>query len=188
MVRAASRALGFAFTLLLLASPALAGSDTASGTLVPGGPTIDPVAIISTPNCTGAVVAFAALYGLEPLSVGASGTYHVDEPGTESAVYILQGSFDPAAVVDTCIAASNTNPIAFDVALSAGVQYYAVVIEDTFTQDGMDYTLTVSGPGEVSLGFASLVEIPTLSTWGVGALVLLLAGVAFLALRRHARA
>lgn len=188
MVRAASRPRSFALALLLLASPALAGTDTASGTLVPGGPTINPVAIISTPTCTGAVVVFAALYGLQPLSVSAAGTYHVDEPGTESAVYILQGSFDPADVAGTCIAASNTNPLTFDVALSSGVQYYAVVIEDTFTQDGMDYTLTISGPGEVTLGFASLIEVPTLSTWGLGLLGLLLASFAFVALRRRLRA
>lgn len=188
MIRATSRVHCLAFILLLLASPALAGSDTASGTLVPGGATINPVPLITTPNCTGGTTVFAALAAVQPLAVGASGTYHVDEPGTESAVYILQGSFDPANVVGTCYAASNTNPISFDVTLSAGVQYFAVVIEDTFAQDGMDYTLTVSGPGAVSLGFASLVEIPTLSTWGLGLLGVLLAGFAFVALRRRLRA
>lgn len=173
--------------LSLLALPALAGSDTVTGTLVPGGPTLSQVGIISTPNCTGAYTAFAVLYGLAPLQVGTSGTYQVDEPGSTSAVYILQGSFDPDAVAATCIAASNTNPISLGVVLTAGVQYFAVVIDDTFEQGGLDYTLTVSGPGTVSLGFASLVEIPTLSAWGLVALVLLLTSVAFLALRRRAR-
>lgn len=188
MVRCPMRALAVALASFLVGLPALAGSDTVSGTLVPGGATIDPVAIISTPNCTGATVDFAALVDVAPLAVGADGTYHVDEPGAESAVYILQDSFDPTDVAGTCYAASNTNPISFDVTLSAGVQYYAVVIEDTFAQDGMSYTLTVSGPGAVSLGFASLVEVPTLTSWGLALLGLFLAGAAAMVLRKRVRA
>ncbi len=176
----------FALVALAAVLPANAQySETVSGSLVPGGPTIPRVGIISTPNCTGAYVEFAALFAAYPLAVGADGTYNVDEPGTESAVYVLEGSFDPEAVAATCIAASNTNPISLDVSLTAGTQYFLVVIEDTFTQDGMDYALTVSGPGSVAFSIPTPLAIPTLSTWSLGLLSLLLAAAGFVALRRR---
>lgn len=176
----------FALAALAAVLPANAQfSNSVSGSLVPGGPTIPRVGIISTPNCTGAYVEFAALFAAYPLAVGADGTYTVDEPGSTSAVYVLEGSFDPEAVAATCIAASNTNPINFGVALTAGTQYFVVLIDDTFAQGGLDYTLTVSGPGSVAFSIPTPLAIPTLSTWSLGLLSLLLAAAGFFALRRR---
>lgn len=181
------RAFCLALLLLVPCTPAMAGtfSETVTGTLVPGGPVLPQTGIISTPNCTGAYVAFAVLYAVQPLIVAETGSYHFDEPGAESAVYILHDAFDPANVADNCTAASNTNPISLDVALTSGVQYYVVVIEDTFAQDGMDYTLTVSGPGAITLGIPSAIEVPTLSDWSLGLLALVLASLAVFAMRRR---
>lgn len=129
-----------------------AGSASVSGTLTPGGAVIPTVATISTPICNGGSVAFPVLYAAYPFTVDADGSYTVAEPGTESAVYVYAGSFDPANPVANCIAASNTNPISLPVNLTAGAPYILVVIEDTFAQDGMSYSLTVSGPGSVNFG------------------------------------
>ena len=59
------------------------------------------------------------------------------------------------------------------------------MIEDTFAQDGMDYTLTVSGPGAITLGIPSAIEVPTLSDWSLGLLALVLASLAVFAMRRR---
>jgi hypothetical protein len=161
-----------ALVLLLMAivcavvvTAVFAGSASVSGTLTPGGATVSQVAIISTPNCTGAYVAFAALYAAYPFTVDVDGLYTVTEPGTESAIYISSGSFDPAFPAANCIAASNTNPLNFSVALTAGTTYVVAVIEDTFAQDGMSYNITISGPGNVTFGSADCpYPLPTGST------------------------
>jgi hypothetical protein len=150
------RSLILFLTLLIIlsigATTTFAGSASVTGTLTPGGATEPQVAIISTPNCTGAYVAFSVLYAAYSFTVDADGVYTVTEPGTESAVYVYSGGFDPNFPATNCIAASNTNPISLPVALTAGTPYVVAVIEDTFAQDGMDYSLTVSGPGNVSFG------------------------------------
>ena len=122
-----------------------------NGLLIPGGPVEPQVAIISTPNCTGAYTAFSVLYRAYALKVDVAGVYTFDEPGSESAMYVYQGSFDPNFPATNCIAASNTNPLNLTVTLTAGVTYYVAVIEDTFTQDGMAYNITISGPGNIFL-------------------------------------
>lgn len=126
-----------------------AGSATFSGTLSPGGATESVVAQITTPNCTGGIVAFSVLYAAHPFTVDADGVYTFSEPGTESALYVYSGSFNPNSPVTNCVAASNSNPINLVVNLTAGTQYYVVVIEDTFEQDGMSYSINISGPGNI---------------------------------------
>ncbi len=152
------RYLSLILILLILlavgASVVFAGSASVSGTLTPGGPTGSAVAQISTPNCTGSTVAFTVLYAAYSFTVDTSGAYTVTESGTESAIYVYQGSFDPNSPATNCIAASNTNPHSLPVNLTAGTQYYVAVIEDSFAQDGMSYSITISGPGEVALGNA----------------------------------
>ncbi len=128
-----------------------AGSTTLSGTLTPGGATEPVVAQISTPNCTGGTAAFSVLYAVYPFTVDATGAYTFTEPGTESALYLYSGSFDPNSPATNCIAATNSNPLNLVVNLTAGTQYYVVVIEDTFAQDGMSYSINISGPGNIIL-------------------------------------
>ncbi len=141
----------FAVLLSVAAVVVYAGSLSFTGALTPGGATEPQVAQIVAPNCTGATVVFSVLYRAYPFVVDAAGSYTVTEPGTESAVYVYAGSFDPANPATNCIAASNANPINFSVALNPGTVYTAVVIEDTFEQDGLAYNLTISGPGNVTV-------------------------------------
>ena len=144
----------------IAATVVYAGSASVSGTLTPGGQQEPQVAIISTPNCTGGYTAFAVLYASYAFTVDADGVYTVTEPGTTSAVYVYQGSFDPALPASNCIAASNSNPINFTVALTAGTQYFVAVIDDTFAQTGLSYNITITGPGNVYLGSGASCTYP----------------------------
>jgi hypothetical protein len=146
------------------AHPALAGSYSVSGTLDSNSPTMPQTPIISTPNCTGAYAAFAVQYRSVAFTVTAPGTYTFTETASpNTAFYLYAGSFNPAAGAN-CIAASNTNPLNISYALATGTTYYLVVINDTFSQDPMNYVLTISGPGdiyEVGGGCDSQIAIPS---------------------------
>lgn len=131
------------------ASIVYAGSATFSGTLSPGGATEPIVAQITTPNCTGATVAFAVLYAVYPFTVDVTGAYSFTEPGTTTAMYVYAGGFDPAQPANNCIAATNSNPLNIVVNLTAGTQYYVAVIDDTFEQLGISYSINISGPGNI---------------------------------------
>ncbi len=137
---------------------ASAGNVTISGVLVPGGQTMPVVAIISTPNCTGATNPVAVLYAATSFTVDTDGTYTFSEPGTSSAVYLYAGTFNPANPVVNCVAASNSNPISFSYALTAGETYVVVVTDDTYEQPGISYALSISGPGEICLGGSCALE------------------------------
>ncbi len=150
------RRFGLILAVLALASLSLlnvpaasAGSFSFSGTLVPGGPALPVVALISTPNCTGGVNVYSVLYASRTFTVDTDGVYTFTEPGTESALYLYGGSFDPTNPAANCLAASNSNPLSFSYPLTVGTTYIVVVIEDTFTQDGMSYDVSISGPGAI---------------------------------------
>jgi hypothetical protein len=161
----------------------LAGTLNFTGTLTPGGPQEPQTALISTPNCNGAYIAFSILYQAFPFTVDTTGTYLFSEPGTDSAVYVYANSFDPSLPANNCIAASNTNPISgLSVNLTAGTQYYFVAVEDSFDQDGMSINGSVTGPGNIS---APLTNVPTLSELGIGMLSALLAVGALVIMRRR---
>jgi hypothetical protein len=113
------------------------------------------VALITTPDCTGAYGAVNVLYDAYEFSVDTSGSYTVSVlSGTgDTAFYLYDSTFHPGAAADNCIAASNAgNPQTVTEALTAGTRYIVAVIDDTFGQAGDTYTLTIDGPGEVSIG------------------------------------
>jgi hypothetical protein len=146
------------FVVLILATIAAgsvsAGSISIGGSVDPTDPTL-LVAIISTPNCTGGYGSVNVHYDLIHFQVDAAGNYTVNVlSGTgNTAFYLLQGSINTGAVADTCIAASNSgNPQTVTEPLSPGIDYYVVIIDDTFAQAGDTYTLTISGPGNPLLG------------------------------------
>ncbi|MBK9748391.1 MAG: hypothetical protein IPO91_16680 [Chloroflexi bacterium] len=141
----------FALLFSIAAVVVYAGSLSFTGTLTPGGQTESIVAGITAPNCNGSSVVFDVLYQAYQFQVDVPGSYTITEPGTESAIYVYSGTFDPANPLANCYAASNINPISLSVSLTAGTVYTLVVIEDSFAQDGMAYNLTISGPGNVSL-------------------------------------
>ncbi|MBX3066531.1 MAG: hypothetical protein KF726_26355 [Anaerolineae bacterium] len=158
-------ALVLVFVMLPL-EKASAGTATFSGTLVPGGPQEPQTALITTPNCSGGYVAFAVLYAAYSFSVDAGGLYTFTEPGVESAMYLYSGGFDPANPATNCVAASNTNPLNFSYNLVPGQTYYVAVIEDTFAQDGMSYSINISGPGNIITSSGCGISIPSGSVVG----------------------
>jgi hypothetical protein len=174
-----------AAVISVLAQAASAGTYNVAGTLTPGGPQEPQVAGISTPNCNGSYTAFAVLYQSFPFTVDTTGSYQFSESGLESAVYVYANNFNPSLPADNCIAASNTNPISgLSVNLTAGTQYYYVVIEDTFAQDGMSINGSISGPGNI-FGPAVAGTVPTMSEWGLISLSGLLALGGAFAMRRR---
>lgn len=178
------RAAAAGIVAVVVSASALAGSATFQGTLSPGGATEPETALITTPNCSGGTFVFAVLYRAYPFRVTAAGTYNVSEPGTESAVYVYDGPFNPAHPANHCLAASNGNPISLDVNLSPGVKYTLVIIEDSFAQDGMSYAMTLSGPGAIVQ--PSIAAVPALSAPLLALLALALAAGGWLGLRRRA--
>lgn len=138
--------------LAISAAPAFAGSASVSGTLTPGGATM-PVIFISSPNCTGQGVS-AVLYATHTLTVDTAGVYSINLPDDAAgafSLYLHSAGFNPAAGFPTCLAADNSGAIGFSFALAANTTYYVVPFDDTFAQLGGSYTLTISGPGNVSL-------------------------------------
>jgi hypothetical protein len=128
-----------------------------TGTLAPGGPTM-PVVAISTPNCTTQLTT-PVLYRAYPFTVDVGGTYTFTEPGTNDGLYVHAGAFDPDNSFPTCIAASNTNPINIGVNLVPGTSYTVVIFDDMFAQTGLDYTLTISGPGNIIAPCAGFTDV-----------------------------
>lgn len=145
-----------ALVLALPAVPASAASVSVSGSIDPAtSPSTPNTPQISTPNCTGLTV-FTIHYEIIPMVATATGAYTITEPGTNSAIVVTEGPADPAALNTNCIAASNSNPISLGVNLTAGTRYDIVVLDDTFTQAGLDYTVGVEGESTVALGTADL--------------------------------
>jgi len=135
--------------LALGARAVLAGSVNLSGSLTPGGAQLPQVAIITTPNCTGAYTAFSVLYAVYSFTVDVGGPYKFTEPAADTALYVYDGAFDPNLPADNCLAATNTNPLDIDVTLAPGTVYRVAVIDDTFAQAGLAYDIGISGPGNI---------------------------------------
>jgi len=156
-----------------------------NGIVSPASPQM-PVVIISTPNCAsqGATLVH---YDVQPFYVRTSGIYQISltDPLNETAFYVNSPTFDPASPFTTCVAASNSNPILFNVNLTANVPYFGVTTNDTFAQtQTIPYTLNITGPGAVVLGTPEALQLPVASTW---ALLALMAAMLVLAARAHRR-
>lgn len=177
--------------LLAVAVPmgAIAASVTVSGNLGPSDPVM-PVVFINPPDCTGQGTTLV-FYEAYPFTVDVSGSYNVigsSDAGIMS-FYLFSPSFDPINGFPTCIAGSNLEPPTVDEPLVAGVQYYAVPFDDSFDQAGGNYTLTISGPGNILIsGLANYVAVPTLSPWGGTLLAGALTLMALVWMRRRRRA
>ncbi|MBL8132730.1 MAG: PPC domain-containing protein [Anaerolineae bacterium] len=126
-----------------------AGSASVSGTLDGSEPKM-PVVFISSPNCTGQGAALVG-YDAYAFSVDAAGVYTLDlaDPSGNLSLYLMTADFNPAAAFPNCLAADNSGTISVSFALAANTTYYAVPFDDTFSQAGGSYTLTISGPGNV---------------------------------------
>lgn len=182
-----TRQLRVTAALLALCGGAIASAETQiiNGVIDSSDPTM-PVVFISDPDCTGQGVT-PVLYDVYAFTVGQTGVYSflLNSTGDFASLYLFSPTFDPMNGFPTCIAGANDNPPVFDEALTPGVQYYVVPFDDTFDQFGGDYQLTITGPGSIFVGNETDLEIPTLSPIGIIALVALLSGAAFLAIRRR---
>ena len=163
---------------------ALAATVTINGNLQPPSPTM-PVVFIASPLCTGQGVA-PVTYRVYPVHVTQSGIYTIDSTSVvgDTAIYLHEGSFDPAASFPTCVQADNAAPNQIVFNMNAGTDYFVVVIDDTFAQNTGLFTVVISGPGGILVG----TQIPTLSQWGMIILSTLLALGAIVAIRRGQRA
>jgi hypothetical protein len=171
--------------LLVSGGSASAQALTVNGTINQDSPAM-PVVFIITPNCT-AQGASLVHYNSIPFTVTAGGDYTVSLTSTDNnaSFYIYEIAFDPNDGLTNCIAGANSGtPKSVTEPLTAGVQYFAVPINDDFVQTlTIDYQLDFSGPGQIII--RSAMPIPTLSQWGLITLVTALAFLASLQLQRR---
>ncbi len=143
---------------------ARAGSTTLSGTISTSSPTHNPG---METGCTSLGGKWA--YNTHAFTVTASGSYTFKEAGTPLDAFIgLYGpSFNPALVSGTgsnCIASDRTT---FTVSLSTGV-HYILVVEPIHLGGAGAYSVSVSGPGDLSLeaGSSGATVVSHLSPYG----------------------
>jgi hypothetical protein len=140
----------------LAVAPSLATSPagavvmtTYTGELDSGDPTM-LVALFSSPVCTGGFGATDVHYEVIEFLDAVGGTYTFEEDAANTtvpiAMYIMEGSFDPLDPVPTCVAATNSNPLSISYDFVDGTDYYAVIIDDTFDQEGGDWAMQVTSP------------------------------------------
>ncbi len=139
-----------AISLTVSTFTAAAATVGVTGTIDSGDPTM-PVVFISSPNCLG--LGFVNIhYETYTVFVDTAGVYSFDltSTGEFASIYLYEGSFDPANGTVNCVAADNSSPINVTYPLTVGTPYIVVVFDDTFEQTGGDYSLTISGPGNIS--------------------------------------
>jgi hypothetical protein len=147
--------------LSISAAPAFAGSASVSGVFpANGGPTM-PVVGISGGNCA-SQGSTPVQYDAYAFTVDAAGSYTLDLnfTGKLISLYLMNGTFNPASPLASCLAADNSKPISISAPLAANTTYYAVPFDDTFTQTGGSYTLTISGPGNVTFASDAIASKP----------------------------
>ncbi len=192
-----------ALLAVALAPTANAGTATASGNWVAATPTQTLTPEIPTPAGTQKTTFTGPAsgpygYTLLPFTVDQSGTYSaaVTVNGSVHTSWFLSGLFTPnSAVLATPLSNffagifSSTTPGTGNFTslnLVAGQQYTWLIAYGT-TPGGLNYSATLTGPGCIAMGTntCSAVAVPTLSTWGIAALISMLAVGSFLTLRRN---
>ncbi len=193
----------FAWLLITLAPAASAGTATASGNWVAGTPTQTMTPEIPTPAGTQRTTFTGPNsgpygYTLLPFTVNQSGTYSatVTVNGSVHTSWFLSGLFTPNS---TALATPLSNFFAgifsstipgtgnfTSLNLVAGQQYTWLIAYGT-TPAGLNYSATLTGPGCIAIGTntCTTAAIPTLSTWGIIALIAMMAVGSFLTLRRR---
>lgn len=73
-------------------------------------------------------------------------TFTLMSDGGFASIYI----FEESIALVNCVMGANVDPVSEVATLTAGVQYLAVPFDDTFIQLGGNYTLEISGPGEIT--------------------------------------
>ncbi|RLJ40003.1 hypothetical protein [Acidovorax sp. 106] len=192
-----------ALLLVTLAPAANAGTATASGNWVAAIPAQTMTPEIPTPAGTQKTTFTgpdSGPYGytLLPFTVNQSGTYSatVTVNGSVHTSWFLSGLFTPnSTVLVTPLSNffagifSTANPGTGNFTslnLVAGQQYTWLIAYGS-NPVGLNYSATVTGPGCIAMGTntCTTAAIPTLSTWGIIALISMMAVGSFLTLRRR---
>jgi hypothetical protein len=163
---------------LIVATPALAGTQTFSGSLTTSSPAFarpdGRAELCDLPTGLGGVTSF---YSAQSFTVDTSGTYTIANtsntfpagPGFlagDSFFALYQGSFDPANPLANLVATNddfNFNQAQLSCALSAGTTY--ILVTTTFGDSVTgDFTNTITGPGQITLLSAPETAIEDLQT------------------------
>ena len=150
---------------LMIMSAGAAGALTLTytGTITPEDPTM-PVVFITPPNCTGQGVTLVHYQVIEfPQGVPGTYTFTLTSPADFASIYLYEGSFDPANGTENCVAGDNNSPKQITYDFLPNTDYFLVVFDDTFTQNGGDYEVVVEAP-DPPADTVGLVD-PTTATW-----------------------
>jgi|CXWL01.1.fsa_nt_gi hypothetical protein len=135
--------------------------------------------------------ATAVNYSTQAFNVGTSGNYDFTSAQGyfDGFITIYADSFSPAAPLANCLFANDDdingpgNSEILAVPLQAGRTYF--VVTSAFANGDADaFTNTITGVGPITLGFAEIISVDTLSTSTLALLGLLLLGAGFVAVRR----
>lgn len=151
--------------LLGVGALALAGATTAAAATVTYSGTISSAdAEFAFPHpCQPNHTHDPTLYDAQPFAVSQDGLYELRRTttaGSSDGVFLLyQDAFDPAAAESNCIAFNDDGDVSLDPGLDqvleAGRQYVLVTTQlspDEGRAAPIDYTITITGPGDITLG------------------------------------
>ena len=169
--------------LMFAAAPALAGTVVINGDTT-GGPTYNrPLA--GSPPTTLSAVGTAVHYEVTAFTVDADGAYDLNSvaSGYDNFLGLHSVAFDPDAPLTNALIYNDDRPTigisGFVFNLQAGVSYFAVA--SGFENDDFGaYALTITGPGDITVGGNA---VPEPATW---AMMIAGFGLAGAAMRRRA--
>lgn len=138
-----------------------------------GGPTWNRT-LAGEPPTLLSLVGTDVAYEVTPFTVSLDGSYSFTSvAGYDNFLHLYQGAFDPTNQFAGVLIANDDFPdigiSGFDFALQSGVSYFAVASGFENSDFGA-YTLTISGPGDITLGGGGGV-VPEPQSW-----VMLIAG------------
>ncbi len=158
-----------AVAAVFVAMPAMAGVVVVNGDTT-GGPTWNRPLSGIPPTGLSAVGTNVA-YEVIEFTVSAGGSYDflsVAEAGFDNFLLLYAGSFDPSAPLANALAANDDFPTigvsGFSYGLTAGLSYFAVST-GFGNDDAGGYQLTISGPGDITLGGGGVVPEP--ASWAM---------------------
>lgn len=194
-----------AAALMMSAPAALAGTATVTGSPLATTSTVPNIAPPGAQNTTFNTNAIGPFnYVAFPFTVDQAGTYTATSrtPILQNTTFFLEGIFTPGTPTPTVLSnflvsvySGNAAPLhtaTFDgtgLNLVPGQQYSVLVAFNENTPTPIDaVTLTISGPGCIAIGANTCavapVAVPSLSEWGMVALIILLGMTGFYQVKR----
>jgi len=147
-------------------------------------------------SCDGISGLGPVLGSVQPFTVDTDGPYDFSSTQDyDGYIHIYENEFDPADAELNCIIGDDDGPggigtsEVLGVSLLAGVQYLAVTSAFAAGDEGV-FTNNIGGVGTVTLGDGTPLPpppaVPTMSTWGMIAMALVLLVLGSLIMRRRA--